>query len=499
MVFSSVFFIFFFLPVFFAVYYAVPFRAKTYVVLAASYVFYGWWRIDFLGLLFVVTLINYYIGRAIYFSENRRRAKQLLTLAVTFDLGVLFYFKYSLFVTSNIYAVVAPGAPPPSIFTSLILPLGISFYIFEAISYIVDMYKKDAEPADRFVDFASFITLFPHLVAGPVLRYKDLADQFRYRPHSWELFGEGAIRFLLGLAKKVLIADSVAPLADAMFAIPDPTLAEAWLGAVAYTIQLYFDFSGYSSMAVGLGLMMGFRFIENFRYPYIARSITEFWRRWHLSLSAWLRDYLYISLGGNRLGVRRTYINLFLTMFLGGIWHGANWTFVAWGALHGGMLAVERYFGVKPDGRSIVFWPFTTLIVIAGWVLFRAHSIVAAGEMFQGMLGLQGVAIRDAYAWQVSSLAISVLAIGCAVALLEPRLGRIGDIASDVASKVASGQALTGSAHRHEIKSEGINTLVLAGRLRGNMLVSLAATALGLAAIVKLVADSDSPFLYFQF
>jgi alginate O-acetyltransferase complex protein AlgI len=475
-VFSSAFFLFAFLPVFLAAYYAAPFRLKTYVVLAASYVFYGWWRIDCLALLFLVTFVNYHIGRAVYRAERPVLRRRLLALAVTLDLGVLFAFKYWNFFAQSFAEAFNGGEALSPALGAVILPLGISFYVFEAISYVVDMYRRDAAPADRFVDFAAFITLFPHLVAGPVLRYKDLADQFRSRSHSLSLFGEGAARFFLGLAKKVLIADTVAPLADAMFAVPDPTLAESWLGALAYSIQLYFDFSGYSSMAIGLGLMMGFRFVENFRFPYLSRSITEFWRRWHLSLSAWLRDYLYIPLGGSRRGVRRTYLNLFLTMFLGGVWHGANWTFVAWGTLHGAALALERRAGVDRKRTPAWRWPLAMLIVVAGWVLFRAPTLAAALACFEGMLGLNGVAIRDIHAWQVTDLALSALVIGIGIALTEPWLHRL----VEAAGGVAAGRSRVGDAARHSLGSA-------------------AASLLGVLAVVKLVADSDSPFLYFQF
>ena len=282
-----------------------------------------------------------------------------------------------------------------------------------------------------------------------------------------------AMRFMLGLAKKVLIADSVAQIADAMFALKDPTASEAWLGAIAYTVQLYFDFSGYSSMAIGLALMMGFQFIENFRSPYLSRSITEFWQRWHISLSTWLRDYLYISLGGNRLGAIRTYFNLLVTMLLGGLWHGANWTFLIWGLMHGALLATERLFGVNPKiTRQWWNWIPTLLFVVVGWVFFRSTSLEAASGFIQGMLGFNGAALREANAWQLKNFSLLVLALGIIVSLSEPNLVRF--------------------------LSRG-KTSSLVVPHEANLLLGSVASVLGFLAIIKLVADSETPFLYFQF
>ncbi len=253
-------------------------------------------------------------------------------MGVTGNLGALAYFKYWNFGVDNVNAVLGAAGHEPLSVGTVLLPIGISFYTFQAISYLVDVYRRDAPPERSVVSFAAFIALFPQLIAGPVLRYKDLVDQFQEREHSLRRFSEGARRFFVGLSMKVLVADVAAPLADAVFAAPAPSLTEAWLGTLAYTIQLFFDFAGYSSMAIGIGLMIGFRFIENFDQPYISGSITEFWRRWHISLSSWLRDYLYIPLGGNRKGEARTYVNLGLTMVLGGLWHGASWNFLLGGA-----------------------------------------------------------------------------------------------------------------------------------------------------------------------
>jgi alginate O-acetyltransferase complex protein AlgI len=358
---------------------------------------------------------------------SERRRFRVLSAGVTLNLLALAYFKYANFGVESLNTLLQGLGLSPVTFTHVLLPIGLSFYIFHAISYLVDVYRKEAPPARNLVDFAAFIALFPHLVAGPVLRYHLLAAQFRSRIHSFERFGRGCILFMVGFCKKVLIADTVAPLADAAFGASLPSFADAWLGALAYTVQLFFDFSGYTDMAIGLALMIGFVFPENFNDPYVSTSITEFWKRWHISLSSWLREYLYVPLGGNRKGVARTYINLFLTMLLGGLWHGANWTFVAWGAWHGGILAIERY-GAERWGP--LRWPEwlriakTMVLVIVGWVLFRAVDMTAAVRMFKGMLGLQGLGFTPAVQWQVVPDRLGVLILSIALIYAMPWLRR---------------------------------------------------------------------------
>ena len=291
-----------------------------------------------------------------------------MQIGVAGNLVTLGIFKYFNFGIDSLNAVLNASGINSIEALRFILPIGISFHIFQCISFLIDIYRKDAVPPKRVIDFLAFMTLFPQLIAGPVLRYKDLADQFIARTHTLDKFSLGAYRFMTGFAKKVLIADTVADLVDKTFSLNDPSTADAWLGALAYAVQLYFDFSGYSDMAIGLGMMMGFRFIENFNHPYISRSITEFWKRWHISLSTWLRDYLYIPLGGNRKGPVRTYINLFVTMLLGGFWHGANWTFILWGAFHGGILAAERALKrdtettFAPSLKSILLLPLQLIL-----------------------------------------------------------------------------------------------------------------------------------------
>lgn len=470
MVFSSNIFLFAFLPLFLSVYYLTPARFRSIPILIGSYLFYAWWRVDFMALFSGVTLWNYLIYRFIAKDVNPRRWMQIGVVGNLLTLGVFKYFNFG--VDSFNMALGTIGAQPIDIMT-IILPIGISFYIFQAISFLIDVYRKDAPHPKSFWDFAAFISLFPQLIAGPILRYKDVAEQFQNRTHSFDKFSEGAYRFMLGFAQKVLIADSVAPLVDQTFAIENPTFIESWLGALAYTTQLYFDFMGYSSMAIGLGLMMGFRFIENFNHPYISRSITEFWRRWHISLSSWLKDYLYIPLGGNRKGARRTYINLALTMVLGGAWHGANWTFILWGAWHGFWLALERALGFKQASWSRLMVLPTLLIVILGWVMFRADNVGEAFGFYQGMMGMNGWAIGDVLAWQISYQSLTFLALGWVIIFLHPKFFEYR-------------QAIEGDV---TMKTIGYKKPV----------VAIATISVFLIAVTKLAANSYSPFLYFQF
>ncbi|MFO1242231.1 MAG: MBOAT family protein [Rickettsiales bacterium] len=472
MVFSSAIFLFVFLPIFLSIYYLTPYRFRSPVILAGSYIFYAWWRVDFLFLFAIVTFLTYLLSLYIERAEDIRRKKQLLTLGVVANLLTLAYFKYFNFGVAALNDLIVNMGGQPMSAWSVILPIGVSFYIFHCISYLADVYRGDAEVADTYWDFAAFTALFPHLIAGPVLRYKDLAWQFRTRTHSWDKFNEGVLRFGVGFAKKVLIADTVAPLADAMFALPDPTFTESWIGILSYAIQLYFDFSGYSDMAVGLALMMGFRFIENFDNPYISTSITEFWRRWHISLSTWLRDYLYIPLGGNKKGRIRTYINLMTTMTLGGLWHGANWTFILWGAWHGLILSIERMLGGKnknPYPRLIAL-PLTFVFVLVGWVLFRSHDLQAAFAIYHGMSGLNGWALTDRALWQINPFELTTLGIAYILVFASPFIIR-------------------------KIDEKGFPAIAARMPLAGQ----LACNGLFAVAIIKMIAQSFSPFLYFQF
>lgn len=474
MVFSSLIFLFLFLPLFLAVYYAAPREWRSPVILIGGCIFYAWWRVDFLLLIMGVTIWNYVISDRIVKSAAELRRRRWMQLGVAGNLITLGIFKYFNFGLDSINAVLEASGINTIEALRFILPIGISFHIFQCISFLIDIYRGESRPPKKMRDFLAFMTLFPQLIAGPVLRYKDLEDQFTGRTHTPEKFSQGAYRFMTGFAKKVLIADTVAPLVDKTFALEDPTMADAWLGAFAYTLQLYFDFSGYSDMAIGLGLMMGFRFMENFNHPYISRSITEFWRRWHISLSAWLRDYLYIPLGGNRKGVKRTYINLFLTMLLGGLWHGANWTFIIWGAFHGGILALERFANSFKNDRAapvpalknIILLPVTFFLVIMGWVMFRSENVGQALRLYDAMFTGARTGLSEAISWQITGAATTAMILGYilifAMPLIEWRFK----------FSVKETRSLT-------IHSGAILLFVL--------------------AVIKLGAQSYSPFLYFQF
>ena len=475
MVFSSNIFLFLFLPAYLLAYYLTPCRYRSWTILVGSCVFYGWWRVDFLFLFAGVILWNYLVGRMIDTCGSRSpAARHWVTAGIAVDLMILGYFKYAGFGISAINQVLASLGLQPLGSLEIILPVGISFYIFQAISYLVDVYRGDTAATRRFIDFAAFIALFPQLIAGPVLRYKDLAGQFRSRTHSVEKFSEGSGRFMQGFIRKVFIADTLAPLVDHCFRLAHPTTADAWLGSLAYGVQLYFDFSGYSDMAIGLGLMMGFRFVENFNQPYFSHSITEFWQRWHISLSTWLRDYLYIPLGGNRGGMARTCRNLFVTMLLGGFWHGANWTFLAWGGWHGLWLALERATGnAVRESRRIrpMRLAWTNLLILVGWVLFRSDDLGRAGTMLGAMFSFDLSGLSLVFREEITGLQVATLVLACGVILVSGIWQRLDHA------------MLPGLVRRGAVRYAS----------------ALFLPPLFWLSILKLSAQSYSPFLYFQF
>ena len=407
MLFNSYEFLFLFLPlVLFGYYVLFRSRGRTVFLTIMSYVFYGWWDYRFCGLMLLSTVIDYIAGRRVYNSVGGYKKKTWMLLSIISNLSLLGFFKYwDLFATTlnrftgwllygGISGTVSPEILPV---LSLVLPVGISFYTFQSMSYSIDIYRGKAKPVSGFWRFACYVSLFPQLIAGPIVRYKDIARQLELRTHTWEKAARGITFFIIGLAKKVLIADSVAGVAGQIFAENGGGgVLPAWWGVTAYTLQIYFDFSGYSDMAVGLGMLFGFEFPQNFNSPYKSVSMTDFWRRWHISLSSWLRDYLYIPLGGSRRGDLRTYANLFTVMMLGGLWHGASWTFLLWGAYHGGLLALERVCGkrnVFAVAPRIIQRTVVLLIVMYGWVLFRCGSfsdvIIYTKTLFGGG-GLRG-------------------------------------------------------------------------------------------------------------
>lgn len=390
MVFSSHIFIFYFLPFVLLVYCLLPGKRNLFLI-AASYVFYGWWNPWFLLLMLFVTVANYALGRRIAAPGASRRKRRLaLGASVVVSLGTLGFFKYFMFVGHNLnwlLDLLGIGRIPVM---EVVLPIGISFYVFQSLSYTIDVYRCQSPPVRSFFDFACFVSLFPQLIAGPIVRYNTIADQLVSRTHTLDKFSSGAALFILGLAKKVLLANTIGQMADAVFDAQAPATLDAWLGVTAYAFQIYFDFSGYSDMAIGLGRMLGFEFPRNFNAPYLSQSITDFWRRWHISLSTFLRDYLYFPLGGNRRGPGRTYFNLATVMLLGGLWHGASWTFVLWGAYHGGLLIWERAMGKssiyarlpRPARIAITF-----LLLLFSWVLFRSANVTDAWRFLTTMFG----------------------------------------------------------------------------------------------------------------
>ena len=402
MVFSSHFFLYYFLPLALLAYYAAPKKLRHLTLTALSYLFYGWSNPVFILLMLTSTAIDYVCGRVIVGKVDQleadtsrsQRQRVAVTVSVIANLSLLGFFKYFHFGVDSYNALAnAVGLPAAALDGTLrvVLPLGISFYTFQSMSYTIDLYRGHARVLRNFVDFACFVSMFPQLVAGPILRFSEVSEQLRSRSHTLAKFARGAACVSLGMAKKVLLANPCGRIADFAFDAGSIDTLSAWLGSIAYAFQIYFDFSGYSDMAIGLGLMLGFRFPKNFDSPYRSKSITEFWRRWHLSLSTWLRDYLYIPLGGNRFGPWKTYRNLGLVMLLGGLWHGAAWTFVAWGAFHGLFLALERARGGKPLWHQLppgLQTAATFILVLFSWVLFRADSIGRAGEYLGRMVGL---------------------------------------------------------------------------------------------------------------
>ena len=410
MVFSSHFFLFYFLPLALMLYYASPRRGKHLILTLLSYVFYGWANPLFSVLMFASTVIDYFAGLFIAGQIGRRwkdpvrtlephgprtRVQKIaLTVSVCSNLSLLGFFKYFNFATENYDALMAAlgfDHLQLNILFRIALPLGISFYTFQSMSYTIDIYRGHAKAIRNAIDFFCYVSMFPQLVAGPIIRFQEVATQLEDRTHTLEKFARGVSFIGLGLGKKILLANPCGKIADTAFDAASVHVLDAWYGAVAYAFQIYFDFSAYSDMAIGLGLMLGFVYPKNFDSPYHAKSITEFWRRWHISLSTWLRDNLYIPLGGNRRGERRTYFNLMVVMLLGGLWHGASWNFVIWGGIHGLMLAFERLQGKESPYRHLpgpIRVAITFLIVVFAWVFFRAPDLPSAMGYFGCMFGL---------------------------------------------------------------------------------------------------------------
>lgn len=444
MVFSSHLFLFYFLPLTLLLYYAAGRRGRHLVLTLLSYAFYGWANPWFVLLMLGSTFIDYWCGIAIMRGgatpnpdleilskdeERTRRQRTALTISILSNLSLLGFFKYFNFAVENYNGLMAGIGLDAAVWESALritLPLGISFYTFQSMSYSIDVYRGDARGMRNPLDFACYVAMFPQLVAGPIIRFSDVADQLRERSHTVTKFARGVTMFALGMCKKIMLANPCGKVADTVFDAGSAGVVEAWHGVVAYAMQIYFDFSAYSDMAIGLGLMLGFVFPKNFDSPYKSQSITEFWRRWHISLSSWLRDYLYVPLGGNRRGEGRTYVNLALVMLLGGLWHGSSWNFVIWGAIHGGWLAMERargkdsfYNRLPKIGRVLV----TFVIVLIAWVFFRAPDLTSSMTYVASMFGLAeqqpGAPLLDLVIWQPYYLISFALAV--AVAFFAPQ------------------------------------------------------------------------------
>ena len=412
MIFSSVPFLMIFLVIVLVLYY-LPFRKKhiyrNILLLFSSLFFYAWGEREAVFVLIFSIIINW--GAALFMDRMKAGFPKRLVrdLIVFFDILILFVYKYLAFTLHNIGLVLDKPLD-----YSVELPIGISFYTFQIISYILDLYKGQVLVQKNPLNLGLYVSLFPQLIAGPIVRYKTVEEEIENRVENFEDFKQGFFRFVWGLSKKVLIANSVASLADAAFGMDERSVLMAWLGAVAYTIQIFFDFSGYSDMAIGLGRIFGFHFEENFNYPYISSSITEFWRRWHISLSGWFRDYVYIPLGGSRKGKLKTYRNIFVVWLLTGIWHGANWTFIVWGLMYFVLLVIEKNINIKKL-PAFVTHIYTMLFVILGWVIFRADSLkdafVYIGNMFG--IGVGGIFNADSLVYLSKYCMYLILGIVC--------------------------------------------------------------------------------------
>ena len=393
MLFSSTVFLLCFLPLLLLCYYLLPKRLlslRNGVLLLFSLVFYAFGGLRYFWLLCVCILTDYLAGWMICRCTAKKSRSLILTICIVITLGLLGYYKYAGFAASTAASIGLSIAVP-----QIVLPIGISFFTFQGLSYVVDVYRGDAPAQKNPLNVALYIALFPQLVVGPIVRYTAIADSLQHRDHTLDQFVRGLTRFLFGFGKKMLLANAMGQIADAVFPLsghPSLTGSLAWLGAIAYTFQIYYDFSGYSDMAIGLGLLFGFRFEENFNYPYTSASVTEFWRRWHISLSSWFRDYVYIPLGGNRCSLSRHVFNLLLVWLLTGLWHGANWTFILWGIYYGILLLLEKYPLRKLLGKipAAVRHILTLILVILGWVLFRSDSLAKAVLYLKSMFGGSG-------------------------------------------------------------------------------------------------------------
>ena len=419
MIFSSILFIFLFLPITLILYYITPQKFKNLILFLISLVFYAWGEPIYIFLMFFTIVLNYYLSLVMSTSEGSKR-KRILIETIVADLLILGFFKYYGFVIDNINFIFHLSIKH----TTLPLPLGISFYTFQTLSYIIDVYRKRSKVQSNIINFCTYIAMFPQLISGPIVKYHDIVFQLQNRKISIRKIGQGSERFILGLGKKILLANSIGLLFTTIQSqnISDISVVTAWIGAIAYTLQIYFDFSGYSDMAIGIALMLGFELPENFNYPYIAKSITDFWRRWHISLSTWFRDYVYIPLGGNRVGILKQCRNLLIVWALTGFWHGASYNFIVWGLYYGLLLMFEKFVLNKVFDKipSFIKWLYTIFFVVIGWVLFSSPNLSSAIEYIKVLFAAKGNPIIDnnAYYYLHSNLILFVILIITASPLL---------------------------------------------------------------------------------
>lgn len=466
MVFSSTIFLCVYLPLVLLGYYICPKKGRNLFLLIVSLVFYAWGEPKYVFLMIFSILVNYIFGRLMdKHRENKKRLKLMLVLSVVIDLGLLSVFKYTDFIITNVNAIFGANFD----LLNIALPIGISFYTFQAMSYTIDVYRNDVRVQKNLIDFGMYITMFPQLIAGPIVRYADVQDQLAERSVTTADFFEGVMRFVVGLGKKVLLANQMGAVWSDIYALGgDVSALMAWTGAIAYTFQIYFDFSGYSDMAIGLGRMFGFKFPENFRYPYQSVSITDFWRRWHITLSTWFKEYLYIPLGGNRRGLARQALNLLIVWSLTGFWHGAGWNFVMWGLYYFVILFIEKLFLLKALDKLPKFFRhvYALLLIIIGWVIFASDDVSVLLPYLGSMFGANGaVGGMDVY----TLLTKAVLLIICCIA------------STELPKKLF-------------LSAAGAMNEKAAFTLKSVLTIALLALSM-----ILLIGDSYNPFLYFRF
>ena len=409
MLFSSIPFLYYFLPVVLIVYFMVPWRLRNAVLLLASLFFYGWGEPKYLFLMAATILVFYLCGLGIGGAKSRRRQKLWLIVAVGTGIALLAVFKYADFFIGSIAAATGLDLP----LLKLALPIGISFYTFQCVSYAADVYRGEVPPQRNLISFGAYVVLFPQLIAGPIVRYADIARELENRRTTWADLSDGIRRFLVGLGKKVLLANQLGLLTETFRASEEKSVLFCWIYALAFSLQIYFDFSGYSDMAIGLGRILGFRFVENFDYPYLSKSVSEFWRRWHMSLGSWFRDYVYIPMGGNRVGKCRWLINILIVWMLTGLWHGASWNFVIWGLFFAALLLAEKWLPGLRNLPDVLRHGYVLLAVVISFVIFNAADLTQAMEDLAGMFGFDGLPLVTAQTlyYLRSYAAVLVLAV----------------------------------------------------------------------------------------